>query len=133
MVDTAKFLRLNYRDDIIEIAIDKTIERGKATNQSVLRFDPLKYIQSMRYQFSGVVRWVVDFILAKFPLLKRIPELLQDVDLDNPDRTIIKQQILFRLQRFVDREKEPRFWSWIVILVAINCILLIVLYVYMTM
>lgn len=128
IVDTVRFLWANYRDEIIDITIDKTIDRWKNTQQNVLKFEPVQYINSLRSQFPWVVRWVVDYILEEFPLLKKIPEILQEVDLQNPDHGVIKQQILFRLQAYMSTEKEPSFGSGIWKLIAINIILLAILY-----
>lgn len=51
IVDTVKFLRANYRDEIIDITVDKTIDRGKNTQNQILSFEPVQYINSLRAQF----------------------------------------------------------------------------------
>lgn len=128
IVDTVKFLRANYRDEIIDITVDKTIDRGKNTQNQILSFEPVQYINSLRAQFPWVVRRVVDYILAEFPLLQKIPEILKEVDLSNPDHGAIKQQILFRLQWYIATEKEPSFGSGIWKLIGVNIVMLVIVY-----
>lgn len=128
IVDTVKFLRSNYRDEIIDITIDKTIDRWKNTQNQILSFEPIQYITSLRSEFPWVVRWVVDYILAEFPLLKKIPEILQEVDLTNPDHWAIKQQISFRLQSYMWVEHEPSFGSGIWKLIWLNIVMLSIVY-----
>jgi hypothetical protein len=62
----------------------------------------------------------MDYCLETFPVLQHIPRILHSVDLTNPDRSIIKQQILSQLEPYMHTANDPGFGHGIWALLAWN-------------
>ena len=128
-VDTVKYLWGNYRDDVVGAILDTWISAGKKTSQSILSSNSVQFFSSIRSQFPGILKRIIDYFLQKFPLLQKIPEAFTGVDLSSPDIWAIKQSILQKLQPYLwDTTEKPSFGHGVRMVVARNIVWRWVLY-----
>lgn len=114
MLDTVRYLRATYRDEITRLIIDKAIARGATQSQSastsLTSSAPAQFIASLRTQFPGVTRWLFDYCTKQFPIIQKIPELLGGIDFTNPDTAAIKQRVMEQLHPYLgESHAAPHF------------------------
>lgn len=102
IADTLNYLRGRYRNEIVDLTVEKTIIWTRETRENRGEITSIvAYIHTLRNTFPGVVKRVVDLAIHQFHFFQKIPEILQDIDISNPDDTVLKQQILFRLESYI--------------------------------